>query len=362
MANQFGRNFRITTFGESRGPALGVVIDGLPAGLKLTPEDIQRDLERRRPGQSLYTSPRQEPDRAEIISGLGTEGRTSGAPLTILIRNEDIGEPLAPPDETEEKFRPGHADWSYYQKYGLRPQPGGGRSSGRETVGRVAAGAAARRLLSPLGIKAAAYTVAVGRVRAEQIDPDFAEHDPLRFADRDLAPQARREVEEAMRDGDSVGSVVEVTVTGVPAGWGEPVFDKLEAALGAAFFSIGAVRAVEFGEGLSLAALRGSAANDPLGPEGPLSNRHGGIMGGLSTGLPIVARLYVRPTPSISRPQRSVTLGGRPTTIETHGRHDPCLAPRLAPVAEAMALVCLADFHLEPNRHYIAINQHAEVL
>ena len=358
MANIFGRNFRIMTFGESHGPALGVVIDGLPAGLRLTPRHIQHDLDRRRPGRSIYASPRREPDQVEILSGLSVEGRTNGAPLALMVRNEDSQsrdyEDLPP------KFRPGHADWTYFQKYGLSPQPGGGRSSGRETVSRVAAGAAARLLLSPLGIKAEAYTVAIGGIKAEQIDPDFAEQDPLRFADRELAARAHQEVEAAMSEGDSIGSVVEIQITGIPAGWGEPVFDKLEAVLGSAFFSIGGVRAVEFGEGLTLAGLRGSAANDPLGPEGPLSNRHGGIMGGLSTGLPIVARLFVRPTPSISRPQHSVTLGGQPTTIETHGRHDPCLAPRLGPVAEAMALICLADFHLEPNRHYIAINQSVE--
>lgn len=342
------------TFGESHGPGLGVVVDGLPAGLKLSLADIQKDLDRRRPGRSIFSSPRQEPDQAEILSGLTRDSRTNGAPLAMLIRNQDQDRR---PTDNDHKFRPGHADWVYYQKYGLKPQPGGGRSSGRETVARVAAGAVARAILSPLGIKAEAYTVAVGGIRAENIDPEFAELDPLRFADRHLAREAHQEVEAAMSEGDSVGSVVEVSLTGVPAGWGEPVFDKINASLGLAFFSIGAVRAVEFGEGLALAGLRGSAANDPLGPEGPLSNRHGGVMGGLSTGLPIIARLYIRPTPSISKEQRSVTVGGQPTTIESHGRHDPCLAPRLAPVAEAMALICLADFHLGPSSHYIAINQ-----
>ena len=356
MSNLFGHNFRIMTFGESHGPGLGVVVDGLPAGFKVPVRLIQKDLDRRRPGNSIFTSPRQEPDEVEILSGLTAEGRTSGAPLAMLIRNKDARSR----DYDDKKFRPGHADWTYYQKYGLAPQPGGGRSSGRETVARVAAGAVARLLLSPLGIKAESYTVAVGGVRAESLDPDFAERDPLRFADRTLARQAHQEVEAAMSEGDSVGSVVELSLTGVPAGWGEPVFGKLSACLGSAFFSIGAVRAVEFGDGLALSAARGSAANDPLGPEGPEANRHGGIIGGISTGLPIVARLYIRPTPSISQEQRSVTVGGQPTTIETRGRHDPCLAPRLGPVAEAMALICLADFHLEPNRHYIAINQSVE--
>lgn len=358
MSNLFGHNFRIMTFGESHGPALGVVVDGLPAGLKVPIESIQRDLDRRRPGGSIYVSSRQEPDQVEILSGLTLEGRSNGAPLTMLVRN--VNARSRDYDEISRKFRPGHADWTYFRKYGLQPQPGGGRSSGRETVARVAAGAVARLLLSPLGLTASAYTVAVGGVRVENIEPDFAELDPLRFADRDLAPRAHQEVEMALSEGDSVGSVVEVVVTGVPAGWGEPVFDKLESVLGQAFLSIGAVRAVEFGEGLALAAMRGSEANDPLGPDGPLSNRHGGIMGGISTGLPIVVRLYIRPTPSIAKEQHSITLGGQATSIETKGRHDPCLAPRLAPVAEAMALICLADFHLEPNRHYIAINQSME--
>lgn len=358
MSNLLGHNFRIMTFGESRGSALGVVIDGLPAGLKVPLEGIQKDLDRRRPGQSLYTTTRQEPDRAEILSGLTRDGRTNGAPLAIIIRNED--DSSHDYDGPARKFHPGHADWAYFQKYGLPPQPGGGRSSGRETVARVAAGAVARLMLAPLGISASAYSIAIGRVRAEEIDPDYAERDLLRFADRNLASQARKEVEAAMSEGDSVGSVVEVNLSGVPAGWGEPVFDKLSASLGSAFFSIGSVRAVEFGDGLTLAARRGSKANDPLGPEGPLSNLHGGLMGGISTGLPIVARLYVRPTPSIAISQRSLSLGGQETLISGESRHDPCLAPQLGPVAEAMALICLADFHLEPNRHYMAINQSVE--
>jgi chorismate synthase len=359
MSNVFGRHFRIMTFGESHGPALGVVIDGLPAGLRLPPEKIQADLDRRRPGLSPYVSSRQEPDEVEILSGLAAGGRTNGAPLALLIRNQDARE--RDYQDLRRRFRPGHSDWPYFVKYGLKPQPGGGRSSGRETVARVAAGAVARLMLSPLGLKAQAYAVAVGRVRAENPDPDFAETDPLRFADRALAPRAHQEVEAALGEGDSVGAVVEVRVTGVPAGWGEPVFGKLTAALGGAFFSIGAVRAVEFGEGLAMSAQRGSEANDPLGPDGPVTNRHGGIMGGLSTGLPIVARLHIRPTPSIAIKQRSVTVDGRPAVVSTSGRHDPCLAPRLAPVAEAMALITLADFHLTPNRHYIAINQSVEV-
>lgn len=357
MSNLFGHNFRVMTFGESHG--LGVVIDGLPAGIKVPVKSIQKDLERRQPGQSIYLTTRHEPDKVEILSGLTNEDRTNGGPLAMIIRNENnLSRDY---DFSGKKFRPGHGDWPYFIKYGLSPQADGGRAGGRETVSRVAAGAVARLLLSPLGIKAQAYTVGIGGVKAESVDPDFAETDPLRFADRDLASKAHNEAERAMSEGDSVGSIVEVRLSGVPAGWGEPVFDKLDARLGLAFHSIGAVRAVEFGEGIALAAKRGSEANDPLGPDGPLTNLHGGIMGGISTGLNIMVRLYVRPTPTISKEQRSVTLDGQSTTISARGRHDPCLAPRLAPVAEAMALLCLADFHLEPNRHYIAINQSVEV-
>ncbi len=344
--NSFGHNFRIATFGESHGPALGVVIDGLPAGLRVATDDIQRDLDRRRPGSTIYGTKRNEPDAVEILSGLTSEGRTNGAPLAMLVRNTNAKS--RDYRDIAQKFRPGHADWTYFKKYGLPPQPGGGRASGRETAARVAAGAVARLLLKPLGVEARAYAVAVGRVRAESIDPEFAEGDPLRFADPRLAHEAHKEVEAAMSEGDSVGAVVELKVTGLPAGWGEPVFGKLDALLGAAFFSIGAVKAVEFGEGLAMSARRGSEANDPLGKDGPLANRHGGVLGGLSTGLPVIARLHLKPTPSIAVEQQSVSLDGRPTAIVTGGRHDPCLAPRLAPVAEAMALIVLADFLLAP--------------
>ncbi|UQZ88602.1 chorismate synthase [Deltaproteobacteria bacterium Smac51] len=346
MSNTFGHNFRVTTFGESHGPGLGVIIDGVPAGMKILLSDIQHDLERRRPGSSVYGTKRNEPDQIEILSGLTGEHRTNGAPLAMLVRNTNARS--GDYDDVAKKFRPGHADWTYYMKYGICPQPGGGRSSGRETVSRVAAGAVARLLLKPLGVRAEAYAVAVGRIKAENIDPEFAERDPLRFADPELASEAHKEVEEAISAGDSVGAVIELRVSGIPAGWGEPVFGKLESHLGAALFSIGAVRAVEFGDGLAVAAMRGSQANDPIGEDGPVSNRHGGILGGVSTGLPLVVRLYVKPTPSISVEQRSITLDGQPTVISTGGRHDPCLAPRLAPVAEAMALICLADFHLSP--------------
>ncbi|MDR1546134.1 MAG: chorismate synthase [Deltaproteobacteria bacterium] len=345
MGSMTGRFFRVATFGESHGPALGVVVDGLPAGLPLSEADVQKDLDRRRPGQSPFVSARQEPDRCEILSGL-SEGLTNGAPLALLIRNQDArgGDYRTLAD----RFRPGHADWPFFVKYGLKPQPGGGRASGRETAARVAAGAVARALLRPLGVEVRAAAAAVGPIQAQARDWAFAEADPLRYLDPARAAEVAALVQKAAREGDSVGAVVELRAEGLPPGWGDPVFDKLEALLGGAFFSIGAVRAVEFGDGLELAAAFGSQANDPLGPEGPLSDRHGGVLGGLSTGRPLTARLFVKPTPSIAKPQKTVDLDGRPTDIAVGGRHDPCLAPRLAPVAEAMALMVLADCRLAP--------------
>ncbi|MDR2141505.1 MAG: chorismate synthase [Deltaproteobacteria bacterium] len=349
MGNIFGRFLRVSTFGESHGPALGVVIDGLPAGLFLDPALIQRDLDRRRPGQSPFASPRKEPDTVEILSGLTKSGQTNGSSLALLIRNQGARSsdyaPLA------DKFRPGHADYTYFKKYGLTPQPGGGRASGRETAGRVAAGAVARSLLTQLtqgALTVQAGAAAIGPIKAQKRDFEFAETDPLRFLDPALAQAAQDFVSVAMAEGDSVGATVEVQALGVPGGLGEPVFDKLEALLGGAYFSIGAVRGVEFGEGLRLAQGLGSQANDPMGPDGPMGDLHGGVLGGISTGQPLVARLFVRPTPSIRKPQKTVDLIGQPVEITIGGRHDPCLAPRLAPVAEAMTLLVLADCYLAP--------------
>ncbi|MDR2340469.1 MAG: chorismate synthase [Deltaproteobacteria bacterium] len=345
MGNTIGKNFRVTSFGESHGPGVGAVVDGVPAGLRLRLEDIQADLDRRKPGMSPYASPRKEPDQAEILSGLTGDGLTNGAPIAILVRN--LAHRGTDYQDIAKKFRPGHADWTYFVKYGIPPQPGGGRSSGRETVARVAAGAVARALLAPLGVSVRAGTDAIGTVKASITDYAYSETDPLRFLDPQFSPLAQLEVEKAMERGDSVGGTVRLIATGVPAGLGDPVFGKLEALLGKAFFSIGAVRAVELGDGIRLSGLLGSAANDPIGPDGPLGNLHGGILGGISTGLAITARLFVRPTPSISISQRTVDLDLRAAEIETHGRHDPCIAPRLCPVAEAMALISLADCHLE---------------
>jgi chorismate synthase len=322
---------------------MGLVLEGIPAGMPLSSEDIQRDLDRRRPGRSPYASPRKEEDRCQILSGLTAEGLTNGAPIAIIAMNS--GARGSDYRDIADKFRPGHADYGYFRKYGLTPQPGGGRSSGRETLSRVAAGAVARAMLRPFGITAESATVAVGLVEAGERDYLFAESHPLRFCDPKLAAEAEREVREAMNAGDSVGARVEVRAL-APAGLGDPVFDKLEARLGLAYFSIGAVKAVEFGEGIAISSLRGSEANDAIGPDGPVANRHGGTLGGISSGRPILARLFIKPTPSIAIAQKSVDITGKAVEIKVGGRHDPCLAPRLGPVAEAMALLTLADFFL----------------
>ncbi|MDR2353127.1 MAG: chorismate synthase [Deltaproteobacteria bacterium] len=339
-----GNNFRVMTFGESHGPAVGVVAEGLPAGIKIELSDIQKDLDRRRPGKTPFASPRNEPDLAEILSGFTREGRTNGAPIAILIRNTQAkSEDYAP---IQDKFRPGHADLSYFLKYGLKPQPGGGRASGRETAARVAAGALARAFLAHQGIEVQAGVLQVGKILAKNLDFPASRDDPLYFLDPQLSPLAQKEVEQAMAQGNSVGGIVELQAHSLPPGWGEPVFGKLFALLGGAFFSIGAVRAVEFGEGIKLASLLGSEANDPLSPEGYVSNRHGGALGGISTGEPLIARLFVKPTPTIKIPQETLDLKFAKTTISAAGRHDPCVAPRLAPVAEAMCLLVLADLAL----------------
>ena len=348
MGSIFGKYFTATTFGESHGAAVGVVVDGVPAGLELDQADIQRDLDRRRPGTSQYVSPRKETDQAEILSGVAG-GKTLGTPIAILIRNRDVRS--RDYDSIREMFRPGHADYTYFKKYGVPPQPGGGRSSGRETAGRVAAGAVARLFLQARGISIKGYTAGVGSVRAVKIDPEFAESHPLRCADPDLAEAMAALVDQAREKGDSIGGLVQVTALGVPAGLGDPVFQKLEAMLGGAALSIGGVKGVEFGTGFDLTSMHGSEANDQITEDGFLSNHAGGILGGISTGQPIIMTLAVKPTSSISKPQSTIGLDGKNRTIQTKGRHDPCLCARIAPVAEAMTALVLADALMEQIAH-----------
>lgn len=336
----FGRQFRLSTFGESHGGAVGVVVDGVTPNLELGEADIQVQLDRRKPGQSSITTPRKEPDRVHILSGV-FEGRTTGTPILMILYNSDA-DPSAY-DDIKDKFRPGHADYTYLQKYGLRDWRGSGRASGRETAGRVAAGAIARKLLSRLGVTITAHTQESAGITCETYDPTVIETNAIRAADAAAADRMLARIEEIKATEDSVGGVIECRITGVPPGLGEPVFDKLDAELAHAMVSIGSVKGIEFGAGFAAARMTGSEHNDAMGPDGFLTNNAGGIIGGISTGADIVFRVAVKPTSSIARPQQTVTTTGDGAVIRTEGRHDACICPRIVPVVEAMAAIVLID-------------------
>jgi chorismate synthase len=361
--DSFGQAFRVTTAGESHGPGYVVIIDGCPPGLPLCEADLVADLARRRPGQSRIVTPRDEPDVPEMLSGV-FEGQTTGTSIAVLIRNKDQrGRDYA---NIKDKYRPGHADFTYDAKYGVRDYRGGGRSSARETTVRVAAGAVAKKLIaSAFGGRVVGYVKQVGGIVAEVGDPaavtlDQVERLPsgepniVRCPDPDRAAEMVALIEEVREARDSIGGVAEVVASGVPAGLGEPVFDKLKADLGKALFSLPAVVGVEYGVGFGAAVLRGSENNDVFytaagGPDPRIetrSNRHGGMLGGISSGMPIVLRAAVKPTSSLPQEQETVTSRGEPTTISTKGRHDPCLLPRFVPMAEAMVAIVLADHWL----------------
>ena len=342
--NSFGRLFRITTWGESHGPALGVVIDGCPPGIPLTTGDIQQDLDRRRPGGHL-TTPRREPDQVEILSGV-FENTTTGTPISLVIYNKDVRS--RDYDDIARLYRPGHADRTYEQKYGIRDWRGGGRSSGRETAARVAAGAVARKFLKQHEVSVKAYTVALAGIPCGRLDMEEIDRNPMFCPDGQAAQAMEERLHEIRSQGDTAGGIVEIRATGCPAGLGEPVFDKLDGRLAGAIMSIGAVKGVEIGEGFAAAGLMGSENNDPLIPEGYGSNHAGGILGGISTGMDIIVRAAVKPIPSISKPQQTITAEGQPTTIQIKGRHDISAIPRIVPVCEAMVLLVLADFMLHP--------------
>ena len=330
----------MTTFGESHGPALGVVVDGVPPGIALDLGAVQSALDRRRPGQSAVTTPRQEADRAELLSGL-YQGRTTGAPIAMLFRNRDVDSSAY--DALAEVFRPGHADFTYLAKYGLRDPRGGGRSSGRETVARVAAGAIAQQILDPWSVRVLGWVSQVEDVIAQRFDAAEIENNPVRCPDADAAREMVLRIERAKADQDSVGGQVRVRAESVPVGLGDPVFAKLDAQLAGALMSIGGVKGVEIGAGCRVAALRGSAANDQRGGAGWRSNHAGGIQGGISNGQPIEVTLSVKPTPSIGCSQQTIDIRGEERTLEIAGRHDPCLCPRIVAVAQAMVTFCLAD-------------------
>lgn len=338
--NSFGTIFRITTWGESHGKALGVVIDGCPPAIELSEGDLQKAMEKRRPGQGMGTSPRKERDKVEILSGV-FEGKTTGTPISLLIRNEDIDS--TPYDEYKKVFRPGHADFTYQAKYGIRDYRGGGRASARETVGRVAAGAVAKKILEKENIKVLAYTVELGGIRAEMMDYEEIEKNGLLCPDKNAAIAMEKKIEEVKERGDTLGGIIEILVRGCPPGLGEPVFDKLEADLAKALMSIGAIRGVEVGAGFKAACMNGSRCNDPLGPKGFEKNDAGGILGGISNGEDILLRVAVKPIPSIHVEQRTVNHSMEPVTLQIKGRHDVSAIPRINPVCEAMVAVVLAD-------------------
>lgn len=334
----------MTTFGESHGPAIGVIVDGIPPSLPLSESDIQFELNRRRPGQSKVTTQRREGDAVEILSGT-FEGKTTGTALAMIIRNKDHRS--SDYSGIKDVFRPGHADYTYFMKYGTRDYRGGGRSSGRETACRVAAGAIAKKILRGYGINIVAYTLAVGGIYAQTKDFSVIERNMVRAPDLDAAARMVEKIEEARKNCDSVGGIVEAIVHGCPPGLGDPVFDKLNARLSYALMSIGALRGIEFGAGFEAAKMPGSKCNDPFFMDGEKvrtrTNHAGGISGGISNGEDIVLRVAVKPPSSIAQKQQTVSTGFKGTTVEVKGRHDPCICPRVVPVVEAMIALTVVD-------------------
>lgn len=341
--NIFGELFRISTFGESHGVAVGVVIDGCPAGIELDETDIQYELERRRPGQSILSTPRDEDDKCEILSGV-FEGQTTGTPICILVYNKN--QKSSDYSAIKNLFRPGHADFTYYKKYGIRDYRGGGRASARETIGRVAAGAVAKKYLSSLGIDVFAYVIQVGNIKASNFNRDFIEKNPVRTADIEAYPKMEELILDVKKQGDSIGAVIELVIKGLPIGLGEPIFDRFNARLAYAIMSMPAIKGIEFGKGFDSALMKGSQMNDEITSNGFLSNNAGGTLGGITTGEDVILRFVVKPTSSILIPKKTIDIHNNDTEIVTKGRHDPCLAPRAVPIAEAMALIVTMDMIL----------------
>ncbi len=342
--NTFGEAFCVTTFGESHGPALGCIVDGCPPGLCLAEADLQGDVERRRSGTSQYTSQRRESDKVRILSGV-FEGRTTGTPIGLLVENED--QRSRDYEKIKDRFRPGHADYTYQQKYGLRDHRGGGRSSARETVMRVAAGAIARKYLAErIGVHIHGYLAQMGPIVLEPVDPASAYDNPFFCPDPARVPELEQFIWDLRSAGDSIGARVTVKAAGVPPGWGEPVFDRLDADLASAMMGINAVKGVEIGAGFGAVLQRGSEHRDELTPRGFKSNHAGGVLGGISSGQEIVVSIALKPTSSITVPGDTIDLSGAPVEIATTGRHDPCVGIRATPIAEAMLAIVLMDHYL----------------
>ncbi len=342
--SSIGKLFTVTTFGESHGPALGCIVDGCPPGLALSEQDLQRDLDRRKPGQSRHTTQRRESDRVEILSGV-FEGRTTGTPIGLLIHNVD--QRSKDYREIMDRFRPGHADYTYQQKYGFRDYRGGGRASARETAMRVAAGAIAKKYLRErYGVLVRGYLAQLGPIRAEAFDWDEVERNPFFCPDAAKVPEMEAYMDALRKEGNSIGARINVVASGVPPGWGEPVFDRLDADIARALMSINAVKGVEIGAGFACVEQKGTEHRDEITPAGFLSNHAGGVLGGISSGQDIVASIALKPTSSLRLPARTIDLQGRPVEVVTKGRHDPCVGIRATPIAEAMLAIVLMDHML----------------
>ncbi len=342
--NTFGKMFCVTSFGESHGPGIGCVVDGCPPGLEIGEEDIQKELDRRRPGTSRHVTQRREPDRVEILSGV-FEGRTTGVPIALFIRNVD--QRSKDYGNIADQFRPGHADYTYWQKYGERDYRGGGRSSARETAARVAAGAIAKKWLNErYGIRIRGYMSQIGNVVINFKTWASVDQNPFFSPDPEIVPDLEKHMDKLRKSGDSCGAKITIEAASVPVGWGEPVFDKLDADLAGALMGINAVKGVEIGDGFEAVSQLGTTHSDELNPKGFLSNHAGGVLGGISTGQDLVARIAIKPTSSIRLDRQSISKDGSPVTVNTYGRHDPCVGIRATPIAEAMMALVLIDHAL----------------
>lgn len=358
--NTFGKLFTVTTFGESHGPALGAIVDGCPPGLALTEADLQHDLDRRRPGKSRHVSPRREPDEVRILSGV-FEGRTTGAPIGLLIENVD--QKSKDYSELIDRFRPGHADYTYHHKYGLRDYRGGGRSSARETAMRVAAGAIAKKYLRErYAVQIRGYLAQLGPIRPARLVWEEVDNNPFFCPDPDQVAELEQFMDALRKSGDSIGARVTIVASGIPVGWGEPVFDRLDADIAHALMSINAVKGVEIGAGFASVAQRGTEHRDELSPDGFLSNNAGGIVGGISTGQDIIASMALKPTSSIRLPGRTINVQGDPVEVVTKGRHDPCVGIRATPIGEAMLALVLIDHALRHRAQNLDVHTDTPII
>jgi len=358
--NTIGKLFTVTSFGESHGPAIGCIVDGCPPGLELTEADLQRDLDRRKPGTSRHTTQRREADEVQILSGV-FEGKTTGTPIGLIIHNTD--QRSKDYSEVMDRFRPGHADYTYIQKHGLRDYRGGGRSSARETAMRVAAGAIAKKYLKErYGIEIRGYLAQLGPIRAEKLDWEQVEQNPFFCPDADKVSELEAYMDALREEGDSIGARINVVATGMPPGLGEPVFDRLDADIAHALMCINAVKGVEVGAGFGCVEQKGTEHRDEITPEGFLSNHAGGVLGGISSGQDIVASIALKPTSSLRIPGQTVNMQGEPVAVVTKGRHDPCVGIRATPIAEAMLAVVLMDHMLRHRAQNMDVQPETPVI